>query len=175
ALDADTARMLLQGNAAPADRFARLLGHAPRDVDRFVAPDEAPALRTQAVLGWAQPLLRAMLALLWIWTAIVSFGPFPVERSLELLARVGLHGRLAETALVGAGLLDLLLGLLTLWAPRRWRAWVWLVQLALIAGYTLLITLFLHEYWLHPYGPIAKNLPIMAAIAMLWALEPRRS
>ncbi|MGZ5848818.1 MAG: NAD(P)H-binding protein, partial [Ramlibacter sp.] len=29
ALDADTARMLLQGNAAPADRFARLLGHAP--------------------------------------------------------------------------------------------------------------------------------------------------
>ena len=45
-------------------------------------------------------------------------------------------------------------------------------QLALIAGYTVLITLFLPHYWLHPYGPISKNLPLAAAIALLWALEP---
>ena len=51
---------------------------------------------------------------------------------------------------------------------------MWLVQLALIAGYTLLITLFLPEYWLHPYGPISKNLPLAALIALLWALEPPR-
>ena len=37
-----------------------------------------------------------------------------------------------------------------------------------------LITLFLPEYWLHPYGPISKNLPILASIALLWALEPPR-
>ena len=59
-------------------------------------------------------------------------------------------------------------------APARWRRGVWLAQLALIAGSTLLITLFLPEYWLHPYGPISKNLPVAAAIALLWALEPRR-
>ncbi|HLL18449.1 MAG TPA: DoxX-like family protein, partial [Rubrivivax sp.] len=59
-----------------------------------------------------------------------------------------------------------------LWAPARWRRWVWLAQLALIAGYTAIITIFLPEYWLHPYGPISKNLPIMAAIALLWWLEP---
>ena len=46
------------------------------------------------------------------------------------------------------------------------------LQLLLIAGYTLLISLFLPEYWLHPYGPISKNLPLMAAIALAWALEP---
>ena len=46
-----------------------------------------------------------------------------------------------------------------------------LAQLALIAGYTLLITFFLPEQWLHPYGPISKNIPIVALILLLWALE----
>ena len=35
-----------------------------------------------------------------------------------------------------------------------------------------IITFFLPEYWLHPYGPVTKNLPVLALIALLWALEP---
>jgi hypothetical protein len=104
----------------------------------------------------------------------VSLGLYPVQESLALLARVGLHGALARIALYGAALLDLVLGVLTLAAPARWRRGVWLAQLALVAAYTLLITVFLPEYWLHPYGPIAKNLPLAAAIALLWGLEPPR-
>ncbi len=46
-LDAETAGMLLRGNAAPATDFTRLLGHAPRGVDRFIAPADAPALRAR--------------------------------------------------------------------------------------------------------------------------------
>jgi uncharacterized protein YbjT (DUF2867 family) len=174
ALDADTATMLLQGNAAPSARFERLLGHAPRAAGSFVPPAQAALLRPRAVLGWALPLLRLALAALWIWTATVSLGLYPVQDSLALLARVGLHGAMAWAALYAAAGLDLLLGLLTLWSPPRWRPWVWVAQLALVAGYTVLITVFLPEHWLHPYGPISKNLPIMAAIALLWALEPRR-
>jgi hypothetical protein len=45
----------------------------------------------------------------------------------------------------------------------------------LILGYTALISIFLPEYWLHPYGPITKNLPVLAAIALLWSLERRPS
>jgi uncharacterized protein YbjT (DUF2867 family) len=173
ALDPDTAHMLLQGNAAPADRFTRLLGRLPRAVETFVPAADAAPLRARAVLGWALPALRLALAALWIWTAVVSFGLYPVQQSYELLARVGLHGAVATVALYGAAALDLALGLLTLAAPARWRPAVWLAQLALVAGYTLLITVFLPEYWLHPYGPASKNLPIMAAIALLWGLEPR--
>jgi hypothetical protein len=77
----------------------------------------------------------------------------------------------ALVALHAAALLDLVLGVLTLAAPARWRRPVWLAQLVLIAGYTALITLFLPEYWLHPYGPISKNIPLVALIALLWALE----
>jgi peptidoglycan/LPS O-acetylase OafA/YrhL len=87
---------------------------------------------------------------------------------------VGLHGTLATLALYGAALLDLALGVATLIVPARRRRPVWLAQLALIAGYTVLITIFLPDFWLHPYGPISKNLPVLAAIALLWALEPPR-
>lgn len=173
-LDAETAGMLLRGNAAPADGFTRLLGRVPRGVHDFIAPEQVPALRTQAVLGVWLPVLRIALALLWIWTAIVSAGLYPLAQSYELLARVGLAGGLATLALWGAVGLDLLLGVLTLAAPAGWRRWVWASQLLLIGGYTVLITLFLPEYWLHPYGPISKNLPILAAIGLLWALEPVR-
>jgi hypothetical protein len=85
-----------------------------------------------------------------------------------------LHGSIATLALYGAAALDLALGVLTLWAPAPWRRRVWLAQVALIAGYTLLITVFLREYWLHPYGPISKNIPLLALIGWLWALEPPR-
>ena len=173
-LDAETADMLLAGNASERNALPRLLGRPPRGVAAFVERAQAEAARRAAQLDLALPLLRLALALLWIWTGIVSLGLYPVQDSHALLARVGLHGALASVALYGAALLDLLLGVLTLAAPARWRRPVWLAQAALVAGYTALITLFLPEQWLHPYGPISKNLPILAAIFLLWGLEPPR-
>jgi hypothetical protein len=41
----------------------------------------------------------------------------------------------------------------------------------LILGYTVLITIFLPEFWLHPYGPVLKNLPLFAAIVFLHEFE----
>jgi hypothetical protein len=172
-LDSETAGMLLRGNAAPAEPFTRLLGRSPRPVSRFVAPGQAPALRNEAVLGAWLPALRWAIALLWVWTGIVSLGLYPVQDSLALLARVGLDGAAARAALYGAALLDLVLGVLTVAAPARWRRPVWAAQALLVASYTALITLFLPEYWVHPYGPVSKNLPLLAAIGLLWSLEPR--
>jgi hypothetical protein len=170
-LDRETADMLMAGNATADNALPGLLGHAPRAPGAFIAPAARDAARREAVLALWQPVLRVALALMWLWTAIVSFGLYPVQDSYALLARVGLHGALAATALYGAAALDLLLGVLTLACPPRWRRTVWLTQAALIGGYTLLITFFLPEYWLHPYGPISKNLPILALIGLLWALE----
>jgi hypothetical protein len=173
-LDAETAGMLLRGNAATDQAFARLLGRPPRPVEAFVSPTQAEPMRREAALALWLPVLRIAVALVWIWTGIVSLGVYPVQDSYALLARVGLHGAAATVALYGAAMFDFALGFATLLAPSRWRGWVWGTQLALIAGYTVLITIFLPEYWLHPYGPLSKNLPMMAAIALLWALEPGR-
>lgn len=172
-LDGDTAGMLLAGNATQDNALPALLGREPLAPDAFIAPAARETARRDAMLSLWLPVLRVALALMWIWTAVVSFGLYPVEDSRALLARVGLQGTVATFALYGAAVLDLVLGVLTLAAPARWRRLVWLAQIALVAGYTVLVTFFLPEYWLHPYGPVSKNLPILAAIALLWALEPR--
>lgn len=171
-LDTETAGMLLRGNTASAEPFARLLGRSPRPASGFISPTEAPALRAQAVLGVWLPAMRWAIALLWIWTGIVSLGLYPVQDSLALLGRVGLEGVPAQLALYGAAVLDLALGVLTVAAPGRWRRAVWVAQFVLIGAYTVLISIFLPEYWLHPYGPISKNLPLIVAIGLLWTWEP---
>jgi uncharacterized protein YbjT (DUF2867 family) len=65
--------------------------------------------------------------------------------------------------------LDLALGIATL--VMRRRQWLYAFQALVILGYTAIITLWLPEYWLHPYGPVLKNLPLLAALWLLHALD----
>src|SRR4051812_45037689 len=120
-VDRETAQMLLSGNVADAGSFSQLLGHAPRAVQQFLSPAQVQAQRTQALLGVWLPVLRVALAAMWLWTAAVSFGLYPVQDSLALLSRVGLHGAAASAALYGAAAIDLLLGVMTLVLPRHMR------------------------------------------------------
>ena len=106
---------------------------------------------------------------MWIATAVVSLA-YPLSGSLALLARVGLTGDAALAALYGGAGLDLALGIAVLALRRRW---VWTLQLVVVLGYTALVTLFLPEQWLHPFGPVLKNLPVLAAILLLREAEPR--
>jgi hypothetical protein len=164
-LDRDSLGMLVRGNAAPPDDITRVLGRPPRPVDAFLDTAAGRALANEARLAWLLPLVRYAIAFVWIVTGIVSLGVYPVEESYALLARVGLTGAAASLALYGAALLDLAFGVGSI-ALRR-RKWLWRAQIALIAGYTVIISFFLPEYWLHPYGPLTKNLPMLAAILLL--------
>ena len=76
---------------------------------------------------------------------------------------------LRPLALYGAAALDLVLGVASLLMRRR--RWLWLAQIALILGYTAIITARLPEFWLHPYGPVLKNLPMLAALWLLLELD----
>jgi len=163
-LDRDTLQMLERGNTADAAATRRWLGHAPRSAAQFVTPDEAEGLRAAAVMHWMRPLLRLSIALLWIVTGLLSLGLYPVAQSYALLARTGIDGALAPFALYGAALLDLALGLALLLRPGRG---LWLAQIALILAYTLIISWKLPEFWLHPYGPVLKNLPLLVCLWLL--------
>lgn len=108
--------------------------------------------------------IRAIIALIWLATAAVSLGLYPIESSLALLDAAGLHGKIGLLALYAGAALDALLGLATLVYPRRG---VWVIQAALIVTYTLILTIALPEFWLHPFGPLLKN---SAVLALLWLL-----
>lgn len=166
-MSADALAMLERGNVAPTDRFERLLGRAPRALSEM--PVERESFGTPARLMWLLPLLRVSIAAVWIWTAIVSAWLYPRASSLELLARVGAPAALAPLLLYGAALLDLAFGVLSLVWPRRLgpRARLWTLQIVLIVLYTALISWRLPEFWLHPYGPLSKNLPMIALLILL--------
>ncbi|MNV93557.1 hypothetical protein D3C71_1882650 [compost metagenome] len=45
------------------------------------------------------------------------------------------------------------------------------MQIGLILVYSLIISLWLPEFWAHPYGPMIKNLPMLALTTLLLWLE----
>jgi uncharacterized protein YbjT (DUF2867 family) len=167
----DALRMLEAGNTGDARGMAAVLQRAPRQPADFIDRAEAGNLRRRARLGWLLPLLRWSIAAMWIVTGLVSIFAFPVAQSLALLARTGLHGDLATAALYGAAILDIALGLGMLVARGARRHWIYRVQFALIVLYTAVISLRLPEFWAHPYGPVLKNLPLLAAILVLHELD----
>lgn len=168
-LDDDALRMLERGNTGDVAAITQLLGRPPRPIAAFITDPRAE--RTLAKLGWLLPLLRWSIVVVWIATAIVSFGLYPVEASYDLLARTGIPPALQPLMLYGAASADLLLGLGTAFLPRR--RWLWRAQLALIGFYTVVIAFKLPEFLLHPYGPLTKNLPLLAAIWLLVELEEK--
>lgn len=168
-LDPDALRMLNRGNSADPAMTARLLGHPPRAPDTFV--ENPGAERAQAKLGWLLPTLRVSIAFVWIATAIVSALVYPPELSYQLLERTGVPAELGPLMLYGASAFDLLLGLgIVLLARRRW---LWMVQLLLIGFYSAVIAWKLPEFVWHPYGPLTKNIPMLAAIWLLYHLEEK--
>lgn len=172
-LDRETLSMLEAGNTAEPTRTSALLGRSPRDVDTFIELRHRASLAQSAKLIWLLPLMRLAVASVWIWTGIVSLGLYPTESSYELLHQVGIPPSLAPLMLYGAAALDLIFGIATLLLPKRHL--LYLMQMALIAGYTIIITLKLPEFWLHPYGPLSKNLPMLVGIYWLYALEEREA
>jgi len=112
---------------------------------------------------------RLGIALIWLWTAFVSWYVYPHGDSIDLLRRTGIvaHG---EQVLAASCLLDLLMGLATLFYARSCIFWA---QFALVAGYSLIIMWKLPEFLMHPFGEISKNLSVLACLAFL-ALAPKR-
>lgn len=169
-LSADTWTMLKAGNTADPAPASRLLGRPLKAPTELIAPEDAELLRLRALAAWRRPLARGVLAAIWLVTAAISMWVFPVADSLALLAPYGLSGDGARAALAVAVLLDLVMGVATLFRPGRR---LWLAQLALIAGYTALIAWKLPAFLIHPFGPVLKNLAVAGLLVMLYAEEDK--
>ncbi|ABM36794.1 DoxX-like family protein [Polaromonas naphthalenivorans] len=109
-------------------------------------------------------LLRWSLIAVWLGTAAVSLLELEGQ-SAQLLHAAGLSQPLLVQALIVSGAAaDLALGLALWLRPKRTT---YLAALALMLLMTLAATMLLPGLWLHPLGPLLKNLPIAA---LLWVL-----
>jgi uncharacterized membrane protein YphA (DoxX/SURF4 family) len=117
-------------------------------------------------------LLRLAIAFIWLWTGLVVLFLTPIEDSVALIAPLGLPERAALLLIVLLAIGEILLGGLTL---INWRVRLWsVIQIGLIVVFTLALTIIYPELWLHPFGPLSKNLPLLAATIILYAWETQR-
>ncbi|WP_153135695.1 SDR family oxidoreductase [Paraburkholderia agricolaris] len=169
-LTRDTWRMLRAGNTGPVAATTKALGRVPAGLETFVAPVDAIASRHAALAMWRPVLLRGALAIMWIWTALCSAFIYPQAASLALLAHVHLQGGAAMAALYLAATLDFVFGVATLVRPGRR---LWAMQIGLIGAYSIIIAVALPEFLWHPFGPILKNVPVLALLLVLLSEETR--
>jgi len=113
-------------------------------------------------------LLRWSLVAVWVLTAVASLVELNGQ-SREVLAAAGIASPpwLVQGLIAGGAAADLAVGL-ALW---RWPGRTsYAAALALMAVMTLVATVLQPGLWLHPLGPLLKNLPIAA---LLWHLYRR--
>ncbi|MDO8385767.1 MAG: DoxX-like family protein [Polaromonas sp.] len=116
-----------------------------------------------------QQWLRLSIVAVWLATAIVSLWELGGQ-SAELLLAAGVQDPLLTRVLIlsGAGV-DAALGLALLLRPARWN---YLAALGVMGLMTAVATVIEPSLWLHPLGPLTKNLPIAAILLVLARIKP---
>lgn len=113
-------------------------------------------------------LLRLSLVAVWLFTAFASIVEIDGQ-SRRVLAEAGIDSPewLVQALILGGAAADLAIGLALWWRPGRAT---YLAALALMLLMTAIATCLQPALWLHPLGPLLKNLPIAA---LLWHLYRR--
>lgn len=169
-LTTDNLEMLLRGNCGDSVPLTTLTGIQPRTLQASLRDNVATSAdRWQARLWCLRPVLRISIGLLWLFTGLVSVFLYPRADSYALLAATGISGIWAPLMLYAAATLDGILGIATLLNRQIHR--VVGLQLFLMVSYTAIITWFLPSLWLHPFGPVTKNLPLLVATLIMLILE----
>lgn len=111
--------------------------------------------------------LRYSLIFVWLTTAVVSVQELQGQSRMLLAASGVTDVRLANLLVWAGAAVDAVLGLLLLvWPVRR----VYGLALLVMLGMTVVATFMQPALWLHPLGPLTKNVPIAV---VLWILMRR--
>ena len=163
-------QMLNEGNSASVEPLKQFLTYTPASMEeRLFSVKAHNAQKLYASLYFIRPLLRLVIGFVWIWSGIVSAFLYPQPLALELLHEIGVPMGVDVPLLYVASFLDMGIGVLTIMSYRLQTLLT--LQLLVIAVYTLLLTFLAPYHWLHPFGPVLKNLPLMVSIFVLGRLE----
>lgn len=113
-------------------------------------------------------VLRFSLGFLWLWSGVQP-ALTAADVSLDLLGRTGIAAEWQAAAFYTSSALDVFFGILFFTKFRNYRL-LWLAQFVVVLGYSMIVACRLPEMWLHPFAPLVKNVPILAA---LWVLGSR--
>lgn len=160
------------GNTGDPSVFAAAIGFTPRAFATALSAHPAEEQdRWHARLYFMQPLLTALLVILWLASGAIGLST-PIETTQAVLQGLGAPASWAPAIGIATSLLDLAIAVaLIRGAPSRLLA---PIQLLVVLGYSLALTVAAPALWLDPFGSLLKNLPILGAILAWAALSARR-
>lgn len=162
----DTLRMLEHGNTSSRNTAREWLGREPTPMHEALWVGQPAPSALPAALHLA---LRATIATMWLYTALIT-ALFPQHsRVLELLARCGFTGDAGVVVMWASCTLNTALGL---WLLLRPNAWAYAFQTAAVIGYTATAAWNMPELTIDHCGPLIKNLPLLGLLLTLWATQP---
>lgn len=175
AMNSSSYKMMMQNNVTgenEAKKFHTQIGFTPRDfVTGLYSSPSSVQDRWHARLYFCKPLLQLSISFVWILSGICSLF-YATTHSYELLTKIGLPNVWQPIFLYSASLIDILLGFAMLIGYQLRK--MGLLQIVFILIYTIIISWQLPYLWLEPFAPIAKNIPLLAAIGVFLALESAR-
>lgn len=107
---------------------------------------------------------RFSLVVVWLATGVVSLIERDGQSLVLLNTTVLAEWQLDHAAIWSGAILDICIGIGLLLYPKRW---MYDVALWAMLTMTLVATLLTPTLWLHPLGPLLKNLPIAAMLLQL--------
>lgn len=164
----DSLTMLEAGNAAPVEPFVAALGFVPQPVAQ--ALNRSPATQGDVLAARLLPMgpvLRGLLAAVWLAGGLVPLLLTPMASNTHLLARLGLTGEVAAGTVWAGSLADMAVGL-ALILHRRGAA---LAGVALMSAYSLILTVIAPDLWADPFGALVKNLAVLGLSLAVLAME----
>ncbi len=117
-----------------------------------------------ARLQSVHPMMFWSITFIWIFTGLTS-AFFDLDSGYALMASGGFVGWQATSAIYAGAAIDFTLGIMMI--KHYQLRWVYSIQISMMLGYMIAIMFIAPDQWLHPFGPVTKNFPLIAGTVFL--------
>ncbi|MCL9685076.1 NAD(P)H-binding protein [Legionella maioricensis] len=175
-LNTSSYKLLIQNNVTSSEetqKFHDAIGFIPQEFTTGLYSHPSSGQdRTAAKLYFLKPVLKFSLAFIWLFTAISCLFFYPKSASYALLGQIGVNTFWQPILFYGACFIDAGIGLALLLniKPKK----TGLLQILIISVYSAILTWKIPNLWFEPFAPLAKNIPLLAAVLISLALESDR-
>ena len=124
-------------------------------------PKVTPLLKKHAPLIKGDSLLKTLslfsICFVWVWSGISSLVSW--DESTAIMEKITANKTLVATAILSGSIIDIFLGVFVL--IKKYIQKALFLQMFFIGIYTIFLSYFIPEFWLHPFGVLSKNLPLL--------------
>ena len=126
-----------------------------------IFPETSKSIQPKNVIkGHTFTVLFALLAIsfIWIWSGLSSLISW--DQSYDLMQEIGANHEMSILFTLLGSFADLFLGIAVFW--KKYRKQVIVLQMITMFVFMAILTIGAPHYWLHPFGVLSKNIPLIA-------------